>query len=101
MNKEWKLSPWKPWTPVFCLRTHVYTRAHTHTLRFQRPQVIYVTVNESDELHVQSLLQAPCLYVHMALGVNLIPTAAVVLEGPGVKQRWQGPAEVLELVMPY
>lgn len=86
---------------MFCLRIHMCTPALTHTLRFQRPQVIYVTVNESDELHVQSLLQAPCLYVHMALGVNLIPTAAVVLERPKVKQRRQGPAEVLELVRLY
>lgn len=61
---------------------------HTHTLDFQVPQVIYITVNdESGELCVLSLLQALRFHVHMALGVKLIPAAVVMLEMPRVKQR--------------
>lgn len=41
---------------------HAHMWIHTHTLDFQMPQVICITVNDSDELHVPSLLQAlfPC-----------------------------------------
>lgn len=63
------------------------------------PQVIYITANDSDELHVQTLLQALCFHVPMALGVNLIPTAVVMLKMPRMKQRWLRPAEVLVLIM--
>lgn len=80
-------------------RTHVDAHTHTHALDFQMPQVIYITVNYSDELHVLSLLQALCFHVHMALGVKLIPAAVLMLEMPRVKQRWLGPVEVLNLVM--
>ena len=86
---------------VLFRHTHMCILALTHILRFQMPQVIYITVNDSDELHVQSLLQALCLHVHMALGVNLIPNAFVVLEMPRVKQRWLGPAGILVHIMMY
>lgn len=76
---------------VLFMHTHMCIHALAHRLHFQVPQVIYITVNDSDELHMQSLLQALCLHVHMALGVNLIPTAVVMLEMPRVKQRWLGP----------
>lgn len=72
---------------VLFTHMHMCIHALTHTLHFQMPQVIYITVNDSDELHVQLLLQALCLLVHMALGVKLIPTAVVILEMPRVKQR--------------
>lgn len=86
---------------VLFIHTHMCTHALTHILHFQMPQVISIIVNDSDELHVRSLLQALCLYIHMALGVHLIPTAVVILEMPRVKQRWLGPAEVLDLIMLY
>lgn len=63
------------------------THTRTPTLDFQMPKFVYVTVNDSDELHVPSLLQALCFHVHMALGVKLIPAAVVRLEMPRVKQR--------------
>lgn len=97
MNEERKLSPWKPWIQMFCL----CTRTCGYTLDFQMPQVIYITVNDSDELHVLSLLQALRFHVLVAVGVNSIPAAVVILEVPGVKQRWLGPVEVLTLVMLY
>lgn len=89
---------------MFCLCMHTcgYTHTHTHTLDFQLPQVIYITVNdESGESHVPSLLQALCFHVHVALGVEVIPAAVVMLEMPRIKQRRLGPVEVLNLVMLY
>lgn len=83
------------------LFTHTCVHTHSHTLHFQMPQVIYIIVNDSDELHMYSLLQALCLHVHMTLGVNLIPTAVAKLEKPRVKQRWLGPAEALDLIILY
>lgn len=71
----------------YVLFIHTRMWVHTHALDFQMPQVIYITVNDSDELHVPSLLQALCFHVHMALGVKLIPAAIVMLEMPRVKQR--------------
>lgn len=65
--------------------THMCTHALAHTLQFQMPQVVCVTVNDSDQLHVQLLLQALCLHAHMASGVNFIPAAVVMLQMPRVK----------------
>lgn len=84
---------------VLFTHTHMCMHALTDTLHFQMPQVIYITANDSDELHVQTLLQALCFHVPMALGVNLIPTAVVMLKMPRMKQRWLRPAEVLVLIM--
>lgn len=102
MNEEWKIISLEALnSDVLFTHTQMCIHALTHTLNFQMPQVIYITVNDSDELHVQSLLQALCLHVHMPLGVNLISTVVVMLEMPRVKQRWLGPAEVLDLIMLY
>lgn len=72
---------------VLFMHAHMWIHTLTHTLDFQMPQVICITVNDSDELHVPSLLQALCFHVYLALGVKLIPDAVVMLEMPKVKQR--------------
>lgn len=84
---------------VLFVHTHKCIHTLTHRLHFRMPQVIYITVNNSDELHMQSPLQALCLHVLTASGVNLIPAAVVMLETPKVKEKCLGLAEVLNPIM--
>lgn len=81
---------------VLFVHTHKCIHTHTHRLHFRMPQVIYITVNNSDELHMQSPLQALCLHVLTASGVNLIPAAVVMLETPKVKEKCLGPGRSTE-----
>lgn len=60
------------------------------------PRVIYITANNSDELHMQSLLQALRPHVLTASEVNLIPPAVVMLETPKVKEKCLGPSRSTE-----